>query len=31
MIVPTQQAMRAGHRQQDYNAVWAGLSRSFGT
>ncbi len=27
MIIPTQQAMRAGHRQQDYDAVWGGLSR----
>ena len=26
MIIPTQQAMRAGHRQQDYDAVWASLT-----
>jgi homogentisate 1,2-dioxygenase len=31
MIIPTQQAMRAAHRQQDYDAVWAGLRRSFST
>ena len=31
MIIPTQQAMRAGHRQQDYDAVWGGLTRSFST
>jgi homogentisate 1,2-dioxygenase len=31
MITPTQQAMRAGHRQPDYDAVWAGLGRSFRT
>jgi homogentisate 1,2-dioxygenase len=30
MITPTQQAIRAGHRQQDYDAVWAGLTRRFG-
>jgi len=29
MIVPTQQAMRSGHRQQDYDAVWAGLGPRF--
>jgi homogentisate 1,2-dioxygenase len=29
MIVPTRQAMEAPHRQQDYDAVWAGLPRSF--
>ena len=28
MIIPTQQAMRAGHRQQDYDAVWGSLGRS---
>jgi homogentisate 1,2-dioxygenase len=31
MIIPTQQAMRARHRQQDYDAVWEGLTRSFRT
>ena len=31
MIIPTQQAMRSGHRQADYDAVWAGLPRLFGT
>jgi homogentisate 1,2-dioxygenase len=30
MIIPTQQAIRAGHRQQDYDAVWAGLTRRYG-
>jgi homogentisate 1,2-dioxygenase len=30
MIIPTRQAMRAGHRQADYDAVWAGLPRLFG-
>jgi homogentisate 1,2-dioxygenase len=29
MIIPTRQAMEAPHRQQDYDAVWAGLTRSF--
>jgi homogentisate 1,2-dioxygenase len=29
MIIPTRQAMDAPHRQQDYDAVWAGLTRSF--
>ncbi|HYB47224.1 MAG TPA: homogentisate 1,2-dioxygenase domain-containing protein [Streptosporangiaceae bacterium] len=29
MIVPTRQAMQAGHRQADYDAVWSGLTRSF--
>jgi homogentisate 1,2-dioxygenase len=29
MIIPTRQAMDASHRQQDYDAVWAGLTRSF--
>ncbi|HZR50849.1 MAG TPA: homogentisate 1,2-dioxygenase [Streptosporangiaceae bacterium] len=29
MIVPTRQAMEAAHRQQDYDAVWHGLARSF--
>jgi homogentisate 1,2-dioxygenase len=29
MIVPTRQAMEAGHRQDDYDAVWGGLTRSF--
>ena len=29
MIVPTRQAMEAAHRQRDYDAVWAGLTRSF--
>jgi hypothetical protein len=29
MMVPTRQAMTAGHRQDDYDAVWAGLTRSF--
>jgi homogentisate 1,2-dioxygenase len=28
-IVPTRQAMEAGHRQGDYDAVWSGLSRNF--
>jgi hypothetical protein len=27
--VPTRQAMEAAHRQRDYDAVWAGLTRSF--
>ena len=31
MIIPTRQAMEAGHRQQDYDAVWGGLTRSFST
>jgi homogentisate 1,2-dioxygenase len=31
MIIPTLQAMQAAHRQDDYDAVWAGLTRSFGT
>jgi homogentisate 1,2-dioxygenase len=29
MIVPTRQAMQAGHRQRDYDNVWSGLSRNF--
>jgi homogentisate 1,2-dioxygenase len=29
MIVPTRQAMEAEHRQPDYDAVWAGLRRSY--
>jgi homogentisate 1,2-dioxygenase len=29
MIMPTRQAMEAGHRQGDYDAVWGGLTRSF--
>jgi len=29
MLVPTRQAMEAAHRQRDYDAVWAGLTRSF--
>ena len=29
MIVPTRQAMEAGHRQQDYDAVWANLTPGF--
>jgi len=29
MIIPTRQAMEAGHRQQDYDAVWGSLTRSF--
>jgi homogentisate 1,2-dioxygenase len=29
MIIPTRQAMDAPQRQQDYDAVWAGLTRSF--
>ncbi len=29
MMIPTQQAMRAEHRQQDYDAVWAGLAPGF--
>jgi len=29
MIIPTQQAMRAGHRQPDYDAVWANLTPGF--
>ncbi len=28
-IAPTRQAMQAGHRQGDYDAVWSGLSRHF--
>jgi homogentisate 1,2-dioxygenase len=28
-IVPTRQAMEAGHRQRDYDDVWSGLSRNF--
>ena len=28
-IIPTRQAMEAGHRQQDYDAVWGSLTRSF--
>ena len=30
LIIPTQQAIRAGHRQQDYGAVSAGLTRRYG-
>jgi homogentisate 1,2-dioxygenase len=29
MMVPTRQAMEAGHRQDDYDAVWSGLRRNF--
>ncbi len=29
MMVPTRQAMEAGHRQGDYDAVWGSLTRSF--
>ncbi|MBV9093572.1 MAG: homogentisate 1,2-dioxygenase [Streptosporangiaceae bacterium] len=29
MIIPTRQAMQAAHRQADYDAVWAGLTRHF--
>src|SRR6201989_3443892 len=29
MLVPSRQAMEAAHRQRDYDAVWAGLTRSF--
>jgi len=28
-ILPAGQAMEAGHRQRDYDAVWSGLSRNF--
>jgi len=28
-IIPTRQAMEAGHRQRDYDSVWSGLSRNF--
>jgi homogentisate 1,2-dioxygenase len=28
-IVPTRQAMAAGHRQRDYDSVWSGLTRNF--
>src|SRR5712691_1579584 len=28
-LVPTRQAMEAGHRQADYDAVWSGLERHF--
>jgi len=28
-IIPTKQAMQAGHRQRDYDSVWSGLSRNF--
>lgn len=28
-IIPTRQAMEAGHRQRDYDAVWSGLPRNF--
>jgi len=31
MIIPTRQAMEAGHRQQDYDAVWANLTAGFST
>jgi homogentisate 1,2-dioxygenase len=30
MIIRTQQAIRAGHRQQDYDAASAGLTRRYG-
>jgi homogentisate 1,2-dioxygenase len=30
-IIPTRQAMEAGHRQDDYDAVWASLRPSFST
>jgi hypothetical protein len=29
MIVPTRQAMEAGHSQDDYDGVWGSLTRSF--
>ena len=29
MIIPTRQAMEAAHRQDDYDAVWGSLTRSF--
>jgi homogentisate 1,2-dioxygenase len=29
MIIPTRQAMEARHRQDDYDAVWGSLTRSF--
>jgi homogentisate 1,2-dioxygenase len=29
MMVPTRQAIEAGHRQKDYDAVWSGLRRNF--
>jgi hypothetical protein len=29
MIIPTEQAMRSGHRQQDYDAVWGSLTAGF--
>ncbi len=29
MVAVTSQAMQAGHRQPDYDAVWSGLSRNF--
>ena len=29
MMVPTRQAIEAGHRQRDYDAVWSGLQRNF--
>jgi homogentisate 1,2-dioxygenase len=29
MIIPTRQAMEARHRQEDYDAVWGSLTRSF--
>jgi homogentisate 1,2-dioxygenase len=29
MMIPTRQAMEAGHRQGDYDAVWGSLARSF--
>ena len=28
-VVPTRQAMEAGHRQNDYDGVWGSLTRSF--
>jgi homogentisate 1,2-dioxygenase len=29
MMIPTRQAMEAPHRQDDYDAVWSGLTRAF--
>ena len=29
IMVPTRQAIEAGHRQRDYDAVWSGLRRNF--
>jgi homogentisate 1,2-dioxygenase len=31
MMIPTRHAMQSPYRQDDYDAVWAGLTRSFGT